>query len=274
MKEIDAIARYLRWRTEGGKDDDEFAISLISDCAPGLNQNVPKWIREYIRLVDAKVITNMGKCDPYKSAKKDLDDEIKDLRDHCMLIEGVTPATVDSNDVSFVKKVKDLFHTFVAQALQKAIQRISADGDAENGGSPALKCDILEDELVDTLSEFDQIVKTIDITDEVVDGELGVDPSESEFVREALLSDFLSEEESKLKFLLSLEIVVGAWAQTGIAQEDVFSFTIAGAMKVYDAVSNSKNALKMLQVRSFLKALENSAEGESLFGVGERGGNE
>lgn len=250
------------------KSDRDVAIEVLKTEAALSRSDavrVVDVITKYIRNVNAKTMKAMQSTNPTESARMDFTSEVVSLYDE--LVKDDPPGKEERKKSlrALLSDVRNVFASFYGRVIKGRLFKLNDEHHSEDDATMADDHGLEEDAVRNLAVEVESMSFGKSVLDALEkDGEcVAADSEVNEFIQAALCSDYLSDGETRLKFVLSHKLFVDEY----LKKQAEFSTTsalcllaIAVAMKGCDTVSSMKYNSKMLQLKMCASAFLGEAD--------------
>lgn len=231
--------------------------------------DVVRVIGDYIEAADNNLRECMKSASPLEKADKILRREVEGLHDD--ILQGVQQ-TDEERRYSlryFYDSIKRIFLAFRTRAAKAKIAKINGEADSQSDIKPEPNDIATQDAEYDSsvLAVSVEIDKMLfgDVLEGIENGQLLSDDDnaslspDDKFIISALTSDYLSEEEHDLKFLLAVQTFADNITPE-IAKQGSLPLALGSAVKAYEFVSTQKCNAKMFQLQMIRAAVAKGEE--------------
>lgn len=240
--------------TNGDKDVARDVLTTEGELSHSDAERVVDVIAKYIDTVNTKLKKAMKSANPTEVARTDFTSEVVSLYEELVKDEPIEKAERKKSMRGFLLEIRNIFASFYGRVVKKKLiglndERLPMDiettTDDHGLEEDALRALAVE---VESMSLGKSVLEALESGRSEKDRNSIVD----DFVQAALCSDYLSDEETRLKFALSIQLF-GDEVKKKRSQFSTTStlclLAIAMAVKGCDVVSNMKYNTKMLQLK-------------------------
>lgn len=298
---------FIEKLVNSGNSDAEFARGVLANelaMSDDVACAVVSAITKYIQVSDAKLKKALESSNPTETATRDFSAEVAlfykqfiiqtledpkasdltEVRGGEMPIDEVdkkyqelvrSDPSISREATKFNVGIRQLFTKFYGRFLRRALFWLDDKRPPKEEVIKDEEAEIGEHNLRNLSLEVESMEwgKTVVETLEKLQAEKRDGSSLAMFMRSAFYSDYLSNDEARLKFAVSLQLFIDYCAANGssirkMSKSELVLCAIALAMKGTEEVSKFKYNIKMLQIRTLAKRVlgdENFIEGEEVF---------
>lgn len=211
-------------------------------------------ITKYINTVNAKMKKAMQSTNPIETARADFASEVVSLYDELVKDDPPGKEERKKSQRTFLADVRNVFASFYGRVIKGYLFRLNDEHLSEDDATTSEDHGLEEDAVRNLAVEVESMSFGKSILEALEKDGKGADADSKvvELVRIALCSDYLSDEETRLKFVLSIRLFVDEYRekQSEISTTSALCMlAIAVAMKACDTVSSMKYNSKMLQLK-------------------------
>lgn len=298
---------FIEKLVNSGNSDAEFARGVLANelaMSDDVACAVVSAIMKYIQVSDAKLKKALESSNPTETATRDFSAEVAlfykqfivqtledpkssdltEVRGGEMPIDEVnkkyqelvrSDPSISREATKFSVGIRQLFTKFYGRFLRRALFWLDDKRPPKEEVIKDEESEIGELNLRNLSLEVESMEwgKTVVESLEKLQAEKSDGSSLAVFMRSAFYSDYLSNDEARLKFAVSLQLFIDYCAANGssirkMPKSELVLCAIALAMKGTEEVSKFKYNIKMLQIRTLAKRVlgdENFIEGEEVF---------